>query len=129
MALWREGLLAQRVLASATRGYRHHPQLKRFRALPDPTRAIGSYLHAVWEEAARRGYSFEKEKIAAPLDRDLTVLVTDGQLRYERAHLAAKLARRDPAASERLQRIHVPAPHPSFVVVPGPIADWERPSI
>ena len=31
---WREGLLAQKVLTGTTRGYRNHPQLERFRALP-----------------------------------------------------------------------------------------------
>jgi hypothetical protein len=30
VALWREGLLAQKVLAGLTKGYRHHPQLTRF---------------------------------------------------------------------------------------------------
>nr|WP_253280607.1 pyrimidine dimer DNA glycosylase/endonuclease V [Arcanobacterium phocae] len=32
IAGWREGLLAQKVLAGLTKGYRHHPQLERFRA-------------------------------------------------------------------------------------------------
>ena len=31
VALWRESLLAQAVLAGRTRGYRSHPQLERFR--------------------------------------------------------------------------------------------------
>jgi hypothetical protein len=53
-ALWREGLLAQKVLAGGTRGYRHHPQLHRFRAAVDPLALIGAYLHEVAEEAGRR---------------------------------------------------------------------------
>jgi hypothetical protein len=32
VALWREALLARAVLRGETRGYRHHPQLIRFRA-------------------------------------------------------------------------------------------------
>lgn len=32
---WREGLLAQKVLTGATKGYRNHPQLRRFRAAGD----------------------------------------------------------------------------------------------
>jgi hypothetical protein len=32
---WREGLLAQKVLTGTTRGYRNHPQLRRFRAAGD----------------------------------------------------------------------------------------------
>jgi len=35
-ALWREGLLARAVLQGQTRGYRHHPQLIRFQAHPEP---------------------------------------------------------------------------------------------
>ena len=31
VALWREALLAQKVLTGTTKGYRHHPQLDRFR--------------------------------------------------------------------------------------------------
>ncbi len=32
---WREGLLAQKVLTGTTKGYRNHPQLRRFRAAGD----------------------------------------------------------------------------------------------
>jgi len=35
-ALWREGLLARKVLENETRGYQKHPQLERFRSQPDP---------------------------------------------------------------------------------------------
>ena len=34
--LWREGLLARKVLQGATKGYQHHPQLQRFRAGETP---------------------------------------------------------------------------------------------
>jgi hypothetical protein len=30
VALWREAWLAQKVLLGKTRGYKHHPQLRRF---------------------------------------------------------------------------------------------------
>ncbi len=30
LAVWREGLLAQKVLQGKTKGYKNHPQLKRF---------------------------------------------------------------------------------------------------
>jgi hypothetical protein len=49
VALWREGLLAQKVLRGRTRGYRHHPQLARFRAQADPVASIARYLRAVQE--------------------------------------------------------------------------------
>ena len=63
VALWREGLLARAVLGGATKGYRHHPQLERFRAHAAPLAAIDSYLRAVAVEAEMRGYSFDRRKI------------------------------------------------------------------
>lgn len=52
LALWREGLLAQAVLAGKTKGYRNHPQLIRFKSARDPLAAIGCYLTIVHREAA-----------------------------------------------------------------------------
>ena len=43
VALWREGLLAQKVLKGETRGYINHPQLNRFNSKRDPIGAIGRY--------------------------------------------------------------------------------------
>src|SRR5215831_2268557 len=63
VALWREGLLARAVLKGATKGYRRHPQLERFRAHQSPLAAINSYLGAVASEAVKRGYSFDRQKI------------------------------------------------------------------
>ena len=125
VALWREALLARRVLAGETRGYRHHPQLERFRAAGDPAAAIGAYLLAVHRESADRGYAFDRGKIpGAP--RHPPLAATRGQLDFEWAHLRAKLRRRSPAHLRRLPRRSVPDPHPLFRVVPGPPAPWER---
>ncbi|MDE0234521.1 MAG: pyrimidine dimer DNA glycosylase/endonuclease V [bacterium] len=126
VALWREGLLAQKVLGGHTRGYRSHPQLDRFRDHPTPATAIASYLDGVIDEASSRGYRFDRGKIqtaAAPLT---AIEVTEGQLSYELEHLAAKLQRRDPAGLDLLVGVRIPEPHPSFTVVPGPVASWER---
>jgi hypothetical protein len=86
VALWREGLLAQKVLAGATRGYRHHPQLVRFQEQADALGVIAAYLHEVQLEAERRGYRFDASKIGR---RALTakLQVTQGQLCYEADHL------------------------------------------
>ncbi len=125
VALWREGLLAQKVLAGKTRGYRHHPQLERFRAARGPLAAIGGYLTHVAREAARRGYRFDARKIARA-GRRARLAVTRGQIRFERGHLLAKLRRRDPARAAVFARLRKVAPHPSFRVVPGGVAPWER---
>ena len=70
VALWREGLLARAVLKRQTKGYRHHPQLARFRAHPSPIAAINAYLRMVLVEAEARGYAFDRTKIG-PLRRGL----------------------------------------------------------
>ena len=125
VALWRETLLALHVLQGRTVGYRNHPQLTRFRAQPDPVGALGSYLEAVHDEAARRGYRFDRSKL--PEGRAAALLdETEGQLRYEWEHLMRKLRVRDPERAERFAGVALPEPHPLFRIVPGPVAAWER---
>lgn len=124
VALWREGLLAQKVLLGETRGYRNHPQLERFKLQAEPVAAIAAYLREVQVEAARRGYRFDASKIAAGAQCGL-ISVTDGQVAYEVAHLKAKLRVRDPAALERLSQIETPLLHPLFTQVAGGIEKWE----
>lgn len=125
VALWREGLLAQKVLQGATRGYRNHPQLSRFRRPVDPVGAIGAYLREVEVEAASRGYRFDRAKIVRALDASLPV--TAGQMAHEWAHLMAKLRVRSPSVYERNRRLDGPEAHPMFHVVPGAVEEWERP--
>jgi len=62
-ALWREGLLAQKVLQGMTRGDRNHPKLVRFRSAADPVAAIGYYLTEGAKEAERRSYRDDPGKI------------------------------------------------------------------
>ena len=126
VALWREGLLAQKVLAGETRGYRNHPQLERFRAQTDAELAIAAYLQAVWEEAVRRGYKFDRGKILCVAGSAPAIEVTDGQVRYELGHLAGKLEGRDRDALEMRSGVSVPEVHPSFVMIEGEVESWER---
>lgn len=124
VALWRETLLAQKVLAGNTKGYRNHPQLDRFKRQPDPLAAIGAYLREVEREARRRGYRFDACKILC--DADVPhIEVTGGQLAYELAHLKAKLKVRDAVAYERIAAVETPRSHPLFDVVEGGIEEWE----
>ena len=125
LACWREALLAQAVLAGSTRGYTRHPQLERFRREPDPVTSIGAYLSGLALEAAARGYRFDGARILHTDAPEPVLTVTDGQLDYEWAHLGAKLEARSPHDAARW-RAALPAPHPLFCVIPGPVASWER---
>jgi hypothetical protein len=125
VALWREGLLARAVLRGATRGYRHHPQLERFRSHAAPRAAINGYLRFVAAEAAARGYTFDLAKVG-PRRRGLKLTATRGQLRYEWQHLLHKLRKRNPRVYQRWRRERAPEPHPLFRVVRGEVAPWER---
>lgn len=123
VALWREGLLAQAVLQGQTKGYRNHPQLRRFRDTPKPEAFIARYLKTVYDEACRRGYSFDSTKLVNARVRR-TIAATRGQLAFERTRLQKKLQARDPGwlAQHPVGEVV----HPLFRIVPESVADWEK---
>lgn len=125
VAVWREALLAQKVLAGATQGYRHHPQLIRFQAQSDPAAAIATFLAGLAAEAQKRGYHFDATKIS-PRRFHGTIPETSGQLAYEWKHLKAKLRTRAPERARDFRGMDLPEPHPLFRIVPGDVQDWER---
>lgn len=127
LAVWREGLLAKKVLEGKTIGYRNHPQLARFRKNKSPISAISSYLYFVWKEAEERGYNFDISKINK---RKLVriIPVTEGQLLYEFKHLLFKLSARNKDKFNKLiyNGISEIYPNPIFYKTPGNIEFWER---
>lgn len=124
VAQWREGLLAQAVLAGKTKGYRNHPQLHRFIQTAAPEDYIASYLRQIFAEAVRRGYHFDETKIPrrGPVSQ---MQVTSGQLDYEWLHLQAKLTTRAPAWVKQFKSVTQPDPHPIFHIISGGMAQWE----
>jgi hypothetical protein len=128
VALWREGLLAQAVLANKTIGYRNHPQLERFKAERNPLRAIRMYLDRVHQESVRRGYEFDERKILLKPKAAKTQLMTvnHGQLKFEWEHLLSKLTKRDPAFLSGLGLVSKLEANLIFRVVPGGVANWEK---
>lgn len=124
VALWREGLLAQKVLLGNTRGYKHHPQLTRFRDSTNPVGAIASYLREVVTEAEKRQYNFNRSKI---VNKRITkkIPVTRGQVEYEFTHLLSKLHDRDPDLYRQLKSTKRIRLHPLFSRVEGPVEPWE----
>jgi hypothetical protein len=125
VAAWREALLAQKVLAGKTNGYRNHPQLTRFRKSSDSLQAIATFLAGLAAEADARGYHFDASKI---LGRRSTRRIpeTEGQLRYEWKHLGAKLRKRSPLFARNMRGVRTPDPHPLFRIVPGAVRSWEN---
>jgi hypothetical protein len=124
VALWREGLLARKVLAGQTKGYTQHPQLERFKSTSNPVASMDTYLHEVVHEATSRGYHFDATKLG-PIQKTKKLSVTDGQLLHERDHLARKLQLRAPHLLDSLPAS--PEPHPLFDPTNGAIESWERP--
>ena len=125
VALWREGLLARAVLRGRTKGYRHHPQLTRFRDATDPVAAINAYLAVVHDEATRRGYRFDRSRIRGRVS-STRLSGTRGQVAFEWSHLLRKLQQRSPDHYQVVRAITRPRAHPQFMVRAGGIAPWER---
>ncbi|MDH4944691.1 pyrimidine dimer DNA glycosylase/endonuclease V [Sulfurimonas sp. C5] len=124
VALWREGLLAQNVLHNKTKGYKNHPQLIRFKNTQDPQSAIECYLHSVVDEADKRGYKFNRDKILSNKQCH-TIHVNSKQLSYEFTHLLNKLKTRDPERYQKLEALKEIETHPLFEKIEGPVEDWE----
>jgi hypothetical protein len=125
IAVWRETLLAKKVLENKTKGYKNHPQLHRFREAKDSLNCISQYLAEVYQESLRRNYSFDKKKIKTNFTA-CRLTVTQGQLEFEIQHLKAKLKKRDPKKWKEIRVTTQFEPHPLFTVVPGNVEAWEK---
>lgn len=125
VACWREALLAKKVLQGKTKGYTRHPQLTRFRNLPQPLRAINTYLYYLWQEAKRRGYLFHQDKIGR-YDLSIRLPVTDGQITYEWEHLLNKLKKRSTLLYRQRLKVKQYSVHPLFEIVAGEVESWEK---
>jgi len=125
VALWRETLLAQKVLMGQTKGYKNHPQLQRFKQAEKPLNAIAFYLSGIAEVADCRGYHFDKSKIIETPEHSL-LTVTIGQLHFEKQHLIDKLKARDQKWLETLNQQSNWGAHALFQVISGKIENWEK---
>ena len=125
VALWRESLLAQKVLKGETKGYRHHPQLRRFRAHPDPQGAITMYLHEIWDESRLRGYDFDRNKIGE-VSLIEKIPVTGGQLLFEFDWLCSKVKIRNHEKYRELLSVKEIECHPTFEIIEGEMEEWEK---
>ena len=125
LAVWREGLLAKKVLEGKTIGYRNHPQLIRFKSSKDPVGLINSYLYEIFRESENRCYNFDNNKIDSTLVKDC-IPVTKGQVLYEMDLLKNKIRNRDSEWHSSIKDIESPELNPVFNQVPGSIEKWEK---
>jgi hypothetical protein len=125
VALWRETLLAKKVLEGKTKGYREHPQLLRFKAAKDPVKSINYYLQEIHGESVKRGYRFDAGKIEWKKCVG-KIPVTSGQIKYERDHLLKKLHKRSLKQYEKLKDVANFKLHPVFKLVEGDVEKWEK---
>lgn len=125
VALWRESLLAKKVLQNKTKGYKNHPQLIRFKNHKTARLAINSYLKTVYQEAVKRNFSFDIKKIGKT-NKKISIKITKNQIKYEFNHLLKKLKIRDKKRYQTLKKIDKIESNPIFKQIKGPIASWEK---
>lgn len=125
VALWRETLLAKKVLEGKTQGYKNHPQLNRFKAAKDSLNAINFYLKSVWIEAEKRNYNFDRNKFEV-IHHIEQINVTTGQITLEKDHLLKKLKVRDVKMYNEFVSLDDYETHPLFNLIEGEIEPWER---
>lgn len=114
VALWRESLLAQKVLMGKTKGWINHPQLDRFKKHPDPVSAIDFYLHYIYEEGKKRGYDFKKGKICRTSIDAPVIKVSRKWVLLELEQLKQKLKKRDRKRYKQLLKVKEIELHPIF---------------
>lgn len=125
LAVWREGLLAKKVLEGKTKGYKNHPQLNRFKNSTEVLELINAYLYGIYLEAEKRGYKFSADKIDNLKILHKKIKVNSGQVDYEFSHLLNKLKTREISRYKAQKDIKNPELHFLFTVVPGEVEDWE----
>ena len=120
-----ETLLARKVLRGETRGYRHHPQLQRFREARDPQSAIDAYLPRSTPRR-RRAATRSTRTSSMPTRARKDPGRARATRRARMGHLIAQARVAQPGAHVRWRELQRPRTHPSFRVVAGGVADWER---
>ena len=128
VALWREALLARKVLAGQTKGYKNHPQLIRFSGTNDSIAYINNYLNSIYLEARKRGYNFDATKISLLKNKLKDSKVSNGQVDYEFNHLLRKLETRDFGLFNKIKDTNRTQINTNklFKVVEGKIENWEK---
>lgn len=132
VAVWRETLLAKKVLEGNTKGYKNHSQLIRFKSCaPNELLLINNYLFHVQQEAKSRGYNFDFSKLDQSIDYKNTsdvphILVTDGQINFEFEHIKNKTKIRCPEWYKKIKDVSKVELNNIFIETKGPVESWEK---
>lgn len=125
IALWREALLARKVLEGKTIGYKNHSQLERFKNYKNPLLAINTFLKYVFDEGVERGYKFDQNKLGKKFTKE-KIKVNSEQINYEFKHLLNKLKARDKNLYGKLKNIKNIDSNPLFIIKEGKVEEWEK---
>jgi hypothetical protein len=130
LAVWRESLLAKKVLEGKTKGYKNHPQLIRFKNSKNPLKTINLYLYEIYKESVKRGYSFNLSKIKLYFNKNPEkfekIPLTKKQLIFEFNHLLKKLEERDIIQYNKIVKTKKINPNNIFYLIEGEIENWEN---
>ena len=126
VAVWREGLLAKKVLEGKTKGYKNHPQLIRFINSENALESINQYLYGIYEESTIRKYNFDKSKLYTINSKRVKLTVNSKQIEYEFELLKSKLKKRDLSKYNEIINTPVIELHSIFMRITGDIENWEK---
>lgn len=125
-AVWRETLLAKKVLEWNTKWYKNHPQLHRFKNTENTLETIHFYLQTIHTEATTRWYKFDSSKFTTSIDCTQKIPVTRWQVEYEFRHLLKKLSSRDPKQYKKISETTTITVNPIFRIVEWDIESFEK---
>jgi len=115
VALWRETLLARKVLKGKTKGWRNHPQLNKFKTHKNPVAAVNSYLLFVLEESEKRCYKFNKRKIEKSFTKK-KIKISKKEVISDFEDLKNKLKKRDPKRYREIVKVKKIEVNPIFFI-------------
>ncbi len=115
VALWRETLLARKVLKGKTKGWRNHPQLNKFKTHKNPVTAVNTYLLYVFEESEKRCYKFNKRKIEKSFTKK-KITTPKKEIISDLEDLKNKLKKRDPKRYREIVKINKIEVNPIFII-------------
>ncbi len=115
VALWRETLLARKVLKGKTKGWRNHPQLNKFKTHKNPVVAINTYLLYVWKESEKRCYKFNKRKIEKSFTKN-KIKIPKKEVISDFEDLKNKLKKRDTKRYREIVKVKKIEVNPIFII-------------